>query len=139
MSYGNVSGPVKPIPQNLMLRSGEIVVERLHRLAAMGYRPSLHKQMTIGIRLEHPGKAPRIELWGDGQVVNLYPTQIASDDERIIIGPDEPEEFDRFLRDIPPPTPLQKLLSLSLREAGYFAMVYAIVIGTITLLLRWPQ
>lgn len=131
MNYGNVSRNPEPIPQDVKMRVGEILVDRLHRLAAKGYRPILGKDDTIGIRLRHPGKAPNVELWSDGQLVNETPTRIARDEDQIIIGPDDPAEFDRFLAAIPRPTFFQRLQSYTLGETSVTVLVYSVLIGTI--------
>lgn len=79
--------------------------------------------------LEHSNpKATPIELWPDGQVVDLYPTDV-KDGERTIIHPEDDTLFERFLNSVPPPNPIAKALSTRIEEALSAGLGYAVGFG----------
>ncbi|WP_374470256.1 hypothetical protein [Phenylobacterium sp.] len=109
---------------------GELVARRLHRLVERGYRPVFRGDDTI-FALEHSNpKATPIQLWPDGQVVDLYPTHV-KDGERTIIHPEDGTLFVRFLDSVPPPSPIAKALSTRIGDALSASLGYAIVLGVL--------
>lgn len=107
---------------------GEMVARRLHRLVERGYRPVFRDDDTT-FELEHSNpKATPIQLWPDGQVVDLYPTDV-KDGERTIIHPEDETLFERFLSSVPPPSPIAKALSTRIGDALSAGLGYAIVCG----------
>lgn len=105
-----------------------MVARRLHRLAERGYRPVFRGDDTV-FELEHSNpKATPIQLWPDGQVVDLYPTHV-KDGERTIIHPEDETLFGRFLNSVPQPSPIAKALSTRIGDALSAGMGYAIVFG----------
>jgi hypothetical protein len=107
---------------------GEMLARRLHRLVERGYRPVFRGDDT-NFELEHPNpKATPIQLWPDGQVVDLYPTQVR-DGERTIIDPEDETLFKRFLESVPLPSPIAKALSTRIGDALSAALGHAILFG----------
>ncbi|MEW5684070.1 MAG: hypothetical protein AB1942_04045 [Pseudomonadota bacterium] len=107
---------------------GEMVARRLHRLVERGYRPIFRGDNTT-FEFEHSNaKATPIELWPDGQIVDLYPTDV-KDGERTIIHPDDETLFERFLNSVPPPGPIAKALSTRIGDALSAGLGLAIVLG----------
>ena len=111
---------------------GEVVVERLHALVERGYRPELGFPGSGAVSLKHPGKAPPVTLWADGQLLDAFPTFVKDDIDRIIIEPEDKEGFERFLSRIPALTLPQKIAQTSLSDG-----IFIVIVGMLFLIFIW--
>jgi hypothetical protein len=113
-----------------MRYNGETVVRRLHALVARGYRPELGiDDGCCMIHLRHPGKGPAVMLWGDGQLLNAYPTFIKNEADRIIIELEDEDGMKRFLAAVPKPTIFQRMCAATLSDVGYTVSAWLLFIG----------
>ena len=113
----------------------ELFVERLHRLAARGYRAAIGSPGTGLVTLTHPGHAPPLLLWADGLVVESTPTLTADDEaRRVVIDVGDGATFERFVASVPLPTARQRFADLRIGDTGS-VVVLAICLGLLVLIL----
>jgi hypothetical protein len=108
---------------------GEVVIERLHALVEHGYRAELGLRGSGAVSLKHPGKAPPVTLWGDGQLLDSSPTFVKNDADRIIILPEDSEGFLRFIRSTPRQTIMQKIANTTLSDSIFTTLVWILFFG----------
>lgn len=137
--YPETWSPVDERGWSLADAHGQKLANRYQALLDVGYYPADYSCDCFS--LVHPNpKAPEIELWGDGQIVDKYPTSVM-DGDRIIIGLGDRERFDRFIRLVPRPTDLQRLRRLPVGQALALSAAYiAIVVvawGAFAILKAW--
>jgi len=110
---------------------GQIVIERLHALTSRGYQARLGDEPGVSfIHLDHP-KGPPLNIWGDGQVLDAYPTAIDDDAKRTIIDYDDSAGFERFLATVPAPSLITKLKRTSVEEAFYVVLAWVLFSGLV--------
>jgi hypothetical protein len=112
---------------------GEVVIERLHALVDHGYRAELGIRGSGAVSLKHPGKAPPVTLWEDGQLLDSFPTFIKNDADRIIILSEDNEGFLRFLKTIPQLTVVQKIANTTLSDSIFTMLVWVLFFGFVWL------
>jgi hypothetical protein len=108
---------------------GEVVIERLHALVDHGYRADLGIYGSGAVSLKHPGKAPPVTLWADGQLLDSFPTFIENDADRIIILPEDNEGFLRFLKGISRLTIVQKIANMTMSDSIFTVIVWILFFG----------
>jgi hypothetical protein len=106
---------------------GVTIVLRLQALVAKGYRPELGIEGCEFIHLRHPREAPELMLWGDGQLLNAYPSFIKNEADRIIIELDDQDGMNRFLATVPKPTLFQRAIATSVADVAVGAMALALL------------
>ncbi len=110
---------------------GALVIRRLKTLVAAGYAPELKGDPSIDyIDMKHPQKGVRcVSLWADGQVVDIYPTQVSDEDGRIIIQPGDENRFRLLIKSTPKLTFQEKLAATTLGEAVQNITTWMIMIA----------
>lgn len=110
---------------------GAILIDRQSKLLAAGYRIDLARIDAGDIPFVHPNsKMPKLVLWDDGLVNDMYPSDFKDrDDERTIFEPEDREGFERFIARIPPPDFIQKIRTSTVEDAFYVILAWTILIG----------
>jgi hypothetical protein len=131
MGFGKTWLQNDEIPLAVRLTAGDVLVGRFQALTARGYRPVLGEVGAGGITLHHAGKAPPIQIWGDGQVLDEFPDPHASDEDRIVINADDGSEFERFVQSIRAPSIVQRLPHVTLRDLADLFIALAVLAGIV--------
>jgi hypothetical protein len=110
----------------------DIVLVRLHQLAARGYVPALGlgrpSVVLDSIFLDHPrrAEAPSLILYPDGLVVEARPHP-----GQMRFEPSQKNEFIGFLKTVPRPNVFQSAMAMTVGQAAMAIIPPAIFLGVI--------
>ena len=112
-------------------KHGALMVQRLKSLVIAGYVPDLTDDPSIdSIDFKHPRDDVRpVSLWSDGQVVDLYPTQVKDEDGPIIIQQDDENQFRLLIKNSPKLNFMERVGRTTLGEAAQNVQAWAILIA----------
>ncbi len=113
---------------------GAVLIERLNKLLATGYRIDLMRSVGAGdIPLFHPNKKmPLLAIWDDGLVNDMYPSQfLERDHARTIFEPDDLPGFNQFVARVPAPNWIEKIRISTVEEAFYVILAWSLFLGFI--------
>lgn len=113
---------------------GTVLIDRLNRLLATGYRIDIQRSIGAGdIPLFHPNnKMPRLAIWDDGLVNDMYPGEFKDRDaERTIFEPEDFQGFNQFVARVPQPSFIEKIRISTVEEAFYVILAWSLFIGFI--------
>lgn len=112
-------------------RHGETMIDRHNKLLAAGYRIDMARIDAGDIPFLHPNpKMPKLALWDDGLVNDMYPSNFKDrDHERTIFEPEDREGFERFIARVPRPNFIEKIRISTVEEAFYVILAWTILIA----------
>ena len=113
---------------------GAVLIERLNKLQAVGYRIDLVRSIDAGdIPLFHPNKKlPLLAIWDDGLVNDMYPSQFKGRDHaRTIFEPEDFQGFNQFVVRVPHPNWIEKIRISTVEEAFYVILAWSLFLGFI--------
>jgi len=73
-------------------------------------------------------------LWGDGQLLNAFPTSIKDESARIIVDIEDDEGMKRFLATVRGPTFTQRVFAKTISDVAYTVMAWTLCFGCALLL-----
>jgi hypothetical protein len=110
---------------------GAALIERHNKLLAAGYRIDLARIDAGDIPFVHPNnKMPKLALWDDGLVNDMYPSHFKNRDHaRTIFEPEDREGFEQFVAHVPRPKFIEKIRISTVEEAFYVILAWTILIA----------